>query len=357
MQADPDSKWSKLSKKFLKSVEIDTNAKFNFDNSVNFIEVDSLPSFYSDVIKCYNLAHVTDINEFKQNIYNEYIWGNKFITRNTRHKKTVLFFRNWIRSGVRKISQLKFIDGILDEKHIYENVRCKQNIYIEIQIVKQALLPYRNLLKRHNVMNNNTSIKLNKSKCYYNTYLDRKTSNLTTNNNFLTKYISFHNDHVFTVKVFTQKEIKLKEYNFKLLHGILPCNKNLHKWKLRDDNCCDVCDQTQTIEHLLFDCRYVKPLWTHVNSIFNITVNFPLLLGIDKKFAYNNLLTLLGFIIYKEWLLCSLENRNRQNVINLLYFRSELEFRLNMYKKCKVKIIQDCELQILVALVDSIYTM
>ena len=53
----------------------------------------------------------------------------------------------------------------------------------------------------------------------------------------------------------------MKELNFKLLHGILPCSKNLMNWKIRPDGVCDVCDETQTIVHLLYDCYYVKPLW------------------------------------------------------------------------------------------------
>ena len=34
---------------------------------------------------------------------------------------------------------------------------------------------------------------------------------------------------VFNKKIVQEKEIKLKEFNYKLLYGILPCNKNLMK--------------------------------------------------------------------------------------------------------------------------------
>ena len=39
----------------------------------------------------------------------------------------------------------------------------------------------------------------------------------------------------------------MKEFNFKMLHGILSCGANLHKWKIRNSSVCDVCDQDQTI--------------------------------------------------------------------------------------------------------------
>ena len=59
-------------------------------------------------------------------------------------------------------------------------------------------------------------------------------------------------------KVSLGREIKLREFNFKVLHGILPCNKNLKQWKVKISDNCDVCGQIQTIEHLLWSCRYVQ---------------------------------------------------------------------------------------------------
>ena len=98
------------------------------------------------------------------------------------------------------------------------------------------------------------------------------------------KYLNNYRESVdergaFECKVSREKEIKLKEFNFKILHGILACNKNLTKWKLKNDDKCDVCSNCQTIQHLLYDCDYVKPIWQMVNSIFNIDVTFSIVLG------------------------------------------------------------------------------
>ena len=59
----------------------------------------------------------------------------------------------------------------------------------------------------------------------------------------------------------------MKEFNFKMLHGILSCGANLHKWKIRNSSVCDVCDQDQTIIHLLFECKHVERLWTSVGEV------------------------------------------------------------------------------------------
>ena len=79
---------------------------------------------------------------------------------------------------------------------------------------------------------------------------------------------------VFVAKVVQEKEKKLKEFNFKLLHGIMLCNKNLFRWKIRPYDICDVCQEIQTIEHLLYNCPYVKPLWNVVDLVFETKVNF-----------------------------------------------------------------------------------
>ena len=140
---------------------------------------------------------------------------------------------------------------------------------------------------------------------------------------------------MFITKLKKEKEIKLKEYNFKLLHGILPCNSNLRKWRIKRTDQCDTCQMPQTIKHLLFDCVYLQPLWRKIDSALNTRVTFDLILGADTTFKYNEVLTLITFLIYKEWLLLSLENKSRNNNISFNFYKMELQLRLNIYRKTK----------------------
>ena len=105
---------------------------------------------------------------------------------------------------------------------------------------------------------------------------------------------------MFTNKVKIEKEIKLKEFNFKLLHGILPCNKNLEKWKIRANDKCDVRGSSQTIDHLLYYCNYVRPLWRLVERKAGIIITFQQILGLDTLFEYDSITTIISFLIYKE---------------------------------------------------------
>ena len=54
-----------------------------------------------------------------------------------------MLLRNWIRSGIRFVKDLFFVDGIL-HIDIYEKIVDRRNVYLEYALVKQALRPYTN---------------------------------------------------------------------------------------------------------------------------------------------------------------------------------------------------------------------
>ena len=104
-------------------------------------------------------------------------------------------------------------------------------------LVKNALLPYQQCLMQGN---NDTSvfnrIKFHKSKDFYNMFKFQSTpeANTTRISNYLVTFCKSDEEvSVFTKKVALVREIKLKEFIFKVLHGILPCNLNLMRWKIR----------------------------------------------------------------------------------------------------------------------------
>ena len=317
-------------------LECNTQLLFNFDDKVNFPDLNQLSPFYREVLCCFNRAFVTDIDGFKEDIANQCIWGNKFICVRKRSTKNVLFLRNWIRSGVNKIGDLKFVDGKLDTDFIFQKIRLQTNILTEILFCRDALLPYQNELRAMLESNLNDCQCLHtKSKPFYLRLKHQLMGNDVTLPKFLQPFCSVDDSiHIFMKKVLLEKEIKLKEFNFKLLHGILPCNKNLKRWRIKDSEQCDVCSLPQTLEHLLFDCHYVKPLWRVVESLCDIQVSFHVILGVHGSSDYDNLITLVSFLIYKEWLVLSLENKSRSSSIVLQYFKEELSTRLKIYESC-----------------------
>jgi hypothetical protein len=206
-------------------------------------------------------------------------------------------------------------------------------------ILKRALLPYREALKNVTLESsvNSNNDRMIKSKQFYQTFISLKSEDNQSPSNFLLHHVPDYNfSDIFVVKVLKEKETKLKEFNFKLLHGILPCNKNLTNWKVKQNENCDICDIPQDICHLIYLCPHVRLLWQKFDNIFGTDISFPLILGVDKSFQYNHILTLLSFLIYKEWLLKSLENKVRNSPITLQWYKSEIELRVKIYNKSAI---------------------
>ena len=181
---------------------------------------------------------------------------------------------------------------------------------------------------------NTESIMYRSCKDFYKRFLELKTEHVRIMSETLSSYGNgIDESQIFTEKVYKEEEIKLKEYNFKILHNILPCNQNLMNWKIKTNPHCDICKSIQTIQHLIFDCSYAKPLWAKLDCLFGITVTFPMILGLTEDRTYNNMLTIIGFLIYKEWLILSLENKIRSTQTNINWFKSELALRISIYKR------------------------
>jgi hypothetical protein len=337
LNANPNiNAWAQIPYIYYRYFDIEINGlRYNFDESVKFVEINNLPDFYFEVMLYHNKVYVIDRSEFMKNLGNQSLWGNKFITKKRGRKIHVLFFQNWIKSGIKKLSHLKFINGCIDENFIYNTVRNKSNIHMEILTLKNALLPLKKQLKNVTFDESNPLL-FQTTKQIYAKLSEYKTKS----SEYSSAYLKQQNSHVnetrlFNLKVKQEKEIKIKEFNFKLLHGILACNRNLKNWRIKDSDKCDLCGNVQTIEHLLYACVHIKPVWQKVSLLFHTNITFSMILGEDTRSPYNNVFSVVSFLIYKCWLLASLESKCR-DVDSLLYnIKAELKARICIYQNCK----------------------
>ena len=62
-------------------------------------------------------------------------------------------------------------------------------------------------------------------------------------------------------------DTKLRNFQFKLLHHILPNNKLLHKMGIKNSALCNFCNQEEdSILHYLWGCPVAKRFWTSFNN-------------------------------------------------------------------------------------------
>ena len=106
---------------------------------------------------------------------------------------------------------------------------------------------------------------------------------------------------------------KMSEFNFKILHGILPNMSNLYKWKLVPNPLCAVCLVKEDTEHMFVSCWCLGNFWNHVSALMsqlNVTFRVELsniILGLSSttprdRYCINLILTIAKLSIFKMWI-------------------------------------------------------
>ena len=79
------------------------------------------------------------------------------------------------------------------------------------------------------------------------------------------------NEHIQSLLNLTQisNATKLRNFQYKIMHGKIFCNNILYHWKIKSNQRCDFCQEPkQDAIHLLVDCVYAKNLWNFIKTIF-----------------------------------------------------------------------------------------
>ena len=144
----------------------------------------------------------------------------------------------------------------------------------------------------------------------------------------------------------------MKQYNFKLLHRILPFKENLVRWKITSDLSCSHCKGFETSVHALLQCPEVSLFWqkvTHVISLFydvNITVDERILLtGYDiqnkEMIIPNMILVFAQYTIYRVNMLCKFKPKQFNSFSLFSEFKQDLIVNLKFLEKRNHIMIKD----------------
>ena len=66
-------------------------------------------------------------------------------------------------------------------------------------------------------------------------------------------------------------ENKLRSFQFKIIHNIIPTNLSLYKMNIKESPQCEHClFQNETLVHMFLECSVVEPFWKDVITWWNI---------------------------------------------------------------------------------------
>ena len=315
----------------------------------------SVPDFYRSVIYSFNnskfLKNVNKMNS--SDFFSQIIWNNEFFCWRNR----ALNFKNWCDVGIIYICDLFDKDGNFKQCHdILAKLQSRSNWIAEYAIVKKSVCE---ICKRNNIDQgvataiNKSMIRPNKfptvkgivklcknnrSKFYYNLLVLKKfvkpIAHLVWNRHFVSRPTYSQFEKSFERKVLNINDIKLKEFNFKLLHRILPCGLYLSKWKQNISDKCLVCKQVENIEHMLFSCGRIQVVWTSISKAIQANINFKHIVFGFSNYKLADLdfcISVCAYLIFKTWLLYSFDDdREKYKLCDV-----SRKLKMNYTEKCR----------------------
>ena len=107
---------------------------------------------------------------------------------------------------------------------------------------------------------------------------------------------------------------RIKQFKYKLIHKIIPSKEVRFKWKMSPSPCCNICNLTESYEHLFIRCPIVTANWLKLHNLLlscgidkNLcsmqTVVMGYKLSQSNYYYLNVILSLYCFCIYKAYFL------------------------------------------------------
>lgn len=336
---EEQAKWNLLTRCMIESelpLEIFTSCSIS--EKVSLKQINNLPQFYKEVCLAFSLSHSTNQVNERADILKMNLWGNKDIFYlESNRLKTAIFFPSFYKADIHLVQDLKFINGKLDCAYIYEKVKDKRDILREATILQKALKPFKTLVQTHTPgptdHRSGSNIEI-KSKSYYYKLLDQhinKPNTLKINN---IKVNERDMANAYRNKIKGIGDPKIKEFNYKLINNILPCNKNLKNWHIKSTDKCPVCDQVHDIAHMLFSCVSAQNIWSLVSAALDYTVDVNMIFLGSNDDTVTFTTSVLEYLIYKRFILSS--GKNKQSIADeLRYYINEIEYKVRIYNYCE----------------------
>lgn len=331
---------------------------FNSENIFPFMHDQYIPTFYKQMVINWHKSNVISHTPMSLiDIKNEIIWGNRHILCNNN---CALFMKKWIDAGVIYIgdicnnigfiatstfkTKIKSASYIHEYKLILESIPKDWKICIRQNIENNFRQKQEDLFVWNNEIYTYQSIYKITSKTIYNYLLDEKATRAQSELYWelsFDRVLNWQEIWLNQTKHLTNN-MKLVEFNFKLLHNILPSGKFLHRWKIQNSDLCVLCDIIDDYKHMFLHCKHIGNLWTIIIAemciLFDIAIDVnyeAIILGYksseNKKTTklINIIFTLGKYTIFKSW--CkNRKNKDKFSKIKLYHnFKNDLKIYIS----------------------------
>ena len=151
---------------------------------------------------------------------------------------------------------------------------------------------------------------------------------------------NFDWESVYNQKIVNCKNIKLAEFNYKLLNNILPCGLYVHRFDKKVSEKCFYCKQIQDSYHMLHGCDFVQTVWKKIGKIMKLDIKWKhIVIGYAKyedttvSKHVNFILTNVAYIIFKLYTIYLGKEDQLKNMNIVNFVKLELKRVSRVYKE------------------------
>jgi hypothetical protein len=309
-------------------------------------KLSKVPSFYEQVICSYNKAKIRKEPSNYEDFQNEILWGNKYLKID---KDKIIYFKNWIESNILRVRDLVFKNGSIDVAALLNKLSAKQNFIAEVWQINSVCKRYTHLLNYNDALCETNQLDndcIYKAKHYYNLLVQLKFEKptlqkwkgiLNANGTSINEY-DINKSFIGKVKCIHDRNIAA--FNYKILSRSLICGYVLSKWNTDVSDRCLVCNEKDTIEHMLYQCKISQYLWKKIEIVIGRKITLKdVVMGMEcvylEKMHTNHVISVFCYLLYKFWLL-SIQNKVTRSINQMiLYIKNEIRLKMEIYQRTK----------------------
>jgi hypothetical protein len=345
--------WKIIPKLYYKCENL--NTYFNANHKI--LENNMIPKFYTDI-------HITYMKYFKQKPTNikEILDQSLWLNENIKIGNKYIYFKEWEKKGINKISDLFNKFGIL---YSHNQLSLKYNInsnFLQTAQIQTAIPPsWKKVINEYitPIIKENVDIRINlnetyrplhsiKCKDFYWHIINSKQHKPTCISKWAksSNYFSYDIDpkwkYIFTLPFTVTNETRLQSFQYKIINRTIACNKWLHSIKIKQSSKCEYCEEEDSINHFFLLCLNANNFWVSFNQWWNnltqnnlieLTQNSNIqdciLLGFPKDNSESSVLNYCS-IVAKNYIYNSKMNKN--NILDFYIYLIILKQKLKIKK-------------------------
>ena len=303
-----------------------------------------------------------------QEIFQQSLFGNELIKKNGK----CILFNGWINICIKYIKDVFTENGeFLSMHELYERLEDNRNTMMELHFIRMCVGKFvKNAdtrLANHTkspdcqwFVNRNTRYNLINKKCNFFYGLLKQYHTERNHMEYIwSERFNFPNSTTVWKSIYKQKllqivDVKLREFNYKILCNIVPCGCYLAKWNKEIKPNCDACGMNESIEHMIFQCSRIYCIWKIMFKVMKMEAKWKTIVcGFvqrekSKKIQFFNLIcSKIAYLIFKLNSKCKFEKMDYKNVnikeyikVGLIHFKESME--LTKYGIFSKKILNEC---------------